>query len=248
MQLNEDLEEENEDREEILYQQDPSKRLRLGPKREKTLARILDAALDEFEEKGFSQASLRNIVKTAGVTTGAFYSYFDSKEELFTALTAKHYYRLLGSFEQAQEKFSAMPDEEKPSRMDDISSACVEEMLEYAFEYPREVRLLLVGAEGTSFANMADMMIDAELLATCEYLDVLKRLGLGAPHIDMNLAHIIITGMFNAFFEIIIHQMPRDEADEYLSQLKEFYFAGWRRLMGLDGDRPAGQSDRAAGK
>ncbi len=231
--------EENERSEEILYHQDASKRLGLGPKREKTLARILDAALDEFEQKGFLGASLRNIVKTAGVTTGAFYSYFDSKEELFAALTARHYYWMLDRFEQAQQAFTALPDEDKPSRMNGVSSACIDEMLEYAYEYPREVRLLLVGAEGTSFEHMKDMMIDAELLATCGYLDMLKKLGQGNPRVDMDLVHIIITGMFNAFFEIIIHQMPREEAAEYLRQLKEFYFAGWARLLGMDAaERP----------
>ena len=34
----------------------------------------------EFLDKGFQGASLRQIVKNAGVTTGAFYGYFSSKE------------------------------------------------------------------------------------------------------------------------------------------------------------------------
>ena len=38
-----------------------------------TLERIQQAARMEFLEKGFQSASLRNIVKAAGVTTGAFY-------------------------------------------------------------------------------------------------------------------------------------------------------------------------------
>ena len=45
-----------------------------------TLDLIYQAAMEEFLDKGFKSASLRNIVKTAGVTTGAFYGYFDSKE------------------------------------------------------------------------------------------------------------------------------------------------------------------------
>ena len=46
-----------------------------------TLNLILSAAMQEFLKKGFKSASLRNIVKTAGVTTGAFYGYYDSKED-----------------------------------------------------------------------------------------------------------------------------------------------------------------------
>ena len=48
-----------------------------------TLDAILSAAKREFSEKGFQSASLRKIVKDAGVTTGAFYGYYKSKEELF---------------------------------------------------------------------------------------------------------------------------------------------------------------------
>lgn len=51
-----------------------------------TLNNILDAGRAEFLEKGFKSASLRNIVKTAGVTTGAFYGYFSGKEALLPLL------------------------------------------------------------------------------------------------------------------------------------------------------------------
>ena len=45
-----------------------------------TLKKIEQAAMEEFSDKGFLGASLRQIVKKAGVTTGAFYGYFSSKE------------------------------------------------------------------------------------------------------------------------------------------------------------------------
>ena len=49
----------------------------MGETEQTTLNLILSAAMQEFLEKGFKSASLRNIVKTAGVTTGAFYGYYD---------------------------------------------------------------------------------------------------------------------------------------------------------------------------
>ena len=48
-----------------------------------TLHLILSAAMQEFFEKGFKSASLRNIVKTAGVTTGALYGYYDRQSYLY---------------------------------------------------------------------------------------------------------------------------------------------------------------------
>lgn len=52
----------------------------MGETNSSTLERIHAAAQAEFLEKGYQGASLRNIVKTAGVTTGALYGYYDSKE------------------------------------------------------------------------------------------------------------------------------------------------------------------------
>ena len=63
-----------------------------------TLARIRQAAMQEFLDKGFQGASLRQIVKNAGVTTGAFYGYFSSKEALFNALVEPHAAALMGKF------------------------------------------------------------------------------------------------------------------------------------------------------
>ena len=48
--------------------------------------KILDNAILEFLDKGYEKASLRKIVKMANTTTGNFYNYFSSKEELFSNL------------------------------------------------------------------------------------------------------------------------------------------------------------------
>lgn len=48
-----------------------------------TQTRILAAAKTEFLEKGFRNASLRTIVKLAGVTTGAFYGTIPIRKPSF---------------------------------------------------------------------------------------------------------------------------------------------------------------------
>ncbi|WP_406693761.1 TetR/AcrR family transcriptional regulator [Sphingomonas cannabina] len=52
----------------------------------RTLNAILDAAAAEFGEKGFHEASISGITRRAGVALGSFYTYFDSKDEVFRAL------------------------------------------------------------------------------------------------------------------------------------------------------------------
>jgi AcrR family transcriptional regulator len=53
---------------------------------ERTLRRILDAARQEFGERGFAESSVSSITQRAEVALGTFYTYFDSKEALFAAL------------------------------------------------------------------------------------------------------------------------------------------------------------------
>ena len=65
-----------------------------------TLRLIHSAAMQEFLEKDFKSASLRNIVKKAGVTTGAFYGYYASKESLFESLVCKQYEHFMWLFQK----------------------------------------------------------------------------------------------------------------------------------------------------
>src|SRR4051795_8648576 len=56
------------------------------PRGERTMRKILDAARDEFGERGFAESSIVAITQRAGVALGTFYTYFDSKESVFQAL------------------------------------------------------------------------------------------------------------------------------------------------------------------
>lgn len=51
-----------------------------------TRQKIIDAAVELFTDHGFSETGLRDIADHAGITTGAFYYHFRSKEALATAI------------------------------------------------------------------------------------------------------------------------------------------------------------------
>ncbi len=48
--------------------------------------KILDAAITEFAEHGFASANINQIADNAGVSVGAMYKYFLSKEKLYLAV------------------------------------------------------------------------------------------------------------------------------------------------------------------
>ena len=197
-----------------------------------TLEKIQQAALAEFLDKGFLGASLRQIVKNAGVTTGAFYGYFSSKEALFNSIVEPHAAALMGRFMEAQTTFAELPEKEQSAHMGLESGRCVDWMVDYICAHREPVKLLLCCAEGTSYEHFVHNMVEVEVEYTQRYMEVLRRLGRDIPVLDKSLCHIIASGMFNGIFEIVVHDMPRDQAMRDVDQLRAFYTAGWSKLMG----------------
>lgn len=58
---------------------------------EKTKSEILETSVRLFREKGWENVNIEDIVKEVGVTRGAFYHYFKSREELVSAVMYKVY-------------------------------------------------------------------------------------------------------------------------------------------------------------
>jgi len=52
----------------------------------RTVRKLLEAAAQEFGQRGFHEAAITGITARAGVALGTFYTYFESKEEVFRAL------------------------------------------------------------------------------------------------------------------------------------------------------------------
>lgn len=197
-----------------------------------TLEKIQQIAIAEFLDKGFRGASLRQIVRNAGVTTGAFYGYFSCKEALFASIVEPHAKALMNKFVDAQLSFSALPSSEKPQHVGVESGEYIDWMVEYVYEHKDPVKLLFSCAEGTSYDNFIHNMVEIEEEATLNYLDILRQMGKDIPTMDKSLCHIIASTMFDSIFEIVIHDIPYDEAKRNIKLLRDFYSAGWQRLMG----------------
>lgn len=198
-----------------------------------TLQTILQSAKAEFISKGFRGASLRNIVKTANVTTGAFYGYYKSKEDLFDALVGKQADYVMSVFKKAQTDFTLLPPDEQKKQMSEISGECMVDILEYAYKNLDEFKLILSCSEGTKYEQFIHDMVEVEVDATHKFNETLKGLGIKSKLLNPDLEHMLISGMFTAFFEMIIHDMPIEQACENLKDLRAFYTAGWQKIMGF---------------
>ena len=194
-------------------------------KAKSTLERIHEAAAADFLQRGFRKATLRDIARSAGVTTGALYGYYDSKEDLFEALVGEAYETLMNL---------CRGDEEDPHAdvMEELEGLCSSQLLSYVFDHLTAFRLLLLCAEGTRFAGMIDRMVELLQQSTHRCQENLRQQGLLSATIDPRLEHILVTGMVNAFFELVIHEMTPRQAETYLAQMQAFYDAGWKKIFG----------------
>ncbi|PUB17466.1 TetR/AcrR family transcriptional regulator [Yoonia sediminilitoris] len=65
---------------------------------------IYQAAVVEFQEKGFSDASMDRISARAGVSKRTVYKYYESKEKLFQELLCRHWGRFAASLDVVYDK------------------------------------------------------------------------------------------------------------------------------------------------
>ena len=199
-----------------------------------TLESIQRAAMQEFLDKGFQGASLRQIVKNAGVTTGAFYGYFSSKEALFNALVEPHAAALMGKFMEAQTTFAELPEEQQPSHMG-VESRTYVRPLDGGLHLPAPG----AGEAAPAPARRAPATSTSSTIwwrwrwnTPSSTWRCSAAWGRTFPSWTDPLCHIIASGMFNGIFEIVVHDMPREQALRDVDQLRDFYTAGWLKLMG----------------
>lgn len=198
-----------------------------------TLEKIHMAARKEFMEKGFQLASLRNIVKTAGVTTGAFYGYYSSKEELFDALVGEPAEYVLNLVGTTIDDFEKMSGEEQTQQMVDVSGDVIEQMLDYIYDNYDAFKMIILCAEGTGYVGFVHKLVVIEEESTYTYIETLKKMGYSVAPINKKLIHMISSGLFSGIFETIVHDMPKEEAKAYVLQLRRFHTAGWEELLGV---------------
>jgi len=197
-----------------------------------TRQQIIEAAKAEFLARGFRAASLRQIVKNAGVTTGAFYGYFSSKEAVYAAIVEPHATAVMSRFMLAQTEFAALPKDEQPKHMGKESADCVNWTIDYMYEHYDEFKILICCNDGTPYEQFIHNMAEIEVEYTFRYMQVLRELGRKVHEPDKELCHMITSGMLNGLFEVLRHDMPKERAKQFVEQLRDFYTAGWQKIIG----------------
>lgn len=118
-----------------------------------TKKRIMEASLSLFLKKGFDNVSLREIKKEANITSGGFYHYFKSKDDLLIEVEKKY---ILNHFDNAMNHIKTV---------DGSFDQKMRQVLEYIISYD------YVSKNDISRVSGADIYRDYYLL----YLESIRR-------------------------------------------------------------------------
>lgn len=205
----------------------------MSTKAEDTEKNILNTARKHFLKDGFSGASLRNIVKDSGLTTGAFYKYYPTKEALFDALTDPYIEHIYQIYDRVVEDFEKLSAKEQTSNMSDTSGDGMDQMIDYIYEHYDNFRLLLKCGDSGKFETFIHNMVDREMRSSLEYVKKMKEDGIEIPIVGESLMHMIYTGFFSSTFQIIEHDIDKETAKRNVHKLREFNTGGWERLWNV---------------
>ncbi|MBR1477402.1 MAG: TetR family transcriptional regulator [Lachnospiraceae bacterium] len=202
-------------------------------KSQKTLRAIHESARMEFLEKGFLEASLRNIVKQAGVTTGAFYGYYKSKEELFAGMVEEHARYIMDMYDDAVQAFFRQAAEGNGVHVGETGGESLRWMLEYSYNHADAIKLLIGASNGTKYESFLEELTNAEIDSNHRTMALLYPGTVTRANLPRELEYTLVNGMFKGMFELIMKDVPIDTARLCIAGLTEFYTAGWAHLMEL---------------
>ena len=193
--------------------------------------RILECAKEEFLEKGFKDASLRDIAKKAGSSKGAIYIRFPDKESLFAALVKPSFDGIKNLLSSAGQEFLELPDNIKMERMKSFSDDKVSLMIEYIYDNYDAFSLLTKCAAGTEYENFIHELVEIHIEYNYKLFGTMYRDMLTSKRCTPELLHIVSSAFFSGIFEIVVHDMSRTDADHYIKILRLFFEGGWNTML-----------------
>ena len=189
--------------------------------------KIEACAKKEFMEKGYMDASLRTIAAEAGTTTGSIYSRYGGKEGLFSAIVEPAAKEFVEIFKNIQENFHAIDAEKQAESLDDVTMNGMKQMVEYIYAHFEEFQLLVGGAYGTKFQNFVEHLVEIETEYTFKFMKVIGVEPKKGKPVTKDFMHIMNKALFESFFEIVRHNMSKEDALEYVNMLEKYHSAGW---------------------
>lgn len=201
---------------------------------EEVMEEILKAAKEEFLTLGYTEASMRNIAKKANLTTGSLYYRFLDKAEMLDAVVGNEAEELLTMFKRIQNDFARKEIENQVSEMGSYTENGLHVLIDYIYDHYDVFKIIICKSKGSKYEFYIDSLVDIEVENTYRFINELKDKKLKVREPSEDLIHILCTSFFASIFEVVQHDMKREEALKYADEIYAFNEAGWSVLLGLD--------------
>ena len=197
-----------------------------------THTQILDCGKKHFIENGFEKASLRDICKDAGVTTGAFYRHFNDKNELFEAIVSPVANKIIDNFFK-YEKISINGIRTKQNEK--VAEVHVDGTIETAmflFDNKEIYALIIYGSFGSSYENFLEKLTEMEDNTRIKMQESYSEEDDSREHISNKGFHIINHSHFLALTEAVLHSENKEELIDNAKLVSRFFSGGWKTVRG----------------
>ena len=132
--------------------------------------KIIKAAKSEFLKYGYQGASLHKIVKKAGITTGALYTRYQGKDELFVSLVLEIFEASKAVSEAIYPLYVEAYKLKDPNMIVKVISEETKMFHQVLFEHYDACVLFFCKSNGSSIENKVKEMMDYKLATTTTYL------------------------------------------------------------------------------
>lgn len=188
---------------------------------------LLASAKAEFLEKGFMKASLRNICKNAGVTTGALYFFFRDKDDLFTSLLkepVEEIKAIMISHYEGERELAEQGALVNAEKEDDLEAT--EQVIRQMYRYREEMLILLTKAQGSSMEHVVDEFVEAAEVHYRRLADAMSS-QMGKAVLEENVIHWFAHMQVDVFVYMITHIDNMQEAVDYMKHVVVYMVNGW---------------------
>ena len=203
--------------------------------RDKTEAhgKIIAAAVREFTEYGFENASMRRIASEVGLTVGALYRHFPNKEEMFAALVEPTINELMSKYREFCEQGYEVMKCGDVQQLWNESESETKWLMSFIYDHFDVFKLLVCRSQGTRFESFVHDMALLEERSTLDYFERMKQYNMTVNELSQQEFHMLVTANVSALFEAVIHDFSREEAMHYAETLDAFFSAGWKKILGI---------------
>lgn len=199
--------------------------------------KLLECAREEFLQNGYENASLRVIAEKAGSSKGVIYIRYPDKESLYRALVQPVADGLCELLDFMLNGFSGMSDEAQRQQINSYSDGGFPKMIDYIYSHFDEFKLLLTSGENQTAQEFMHRLVELDTNCTFRFIEQTGNDALTSGRLTPELAHLLSSAFYSGLFEVVIHDMPKEQAIEHIQRMRMFYNASWQKILdGSGGD------------